>query len=120
MCTSARRSSTKRSPAPWPQYSRALSERVSAYLDEMNPQGQVSITHACLIGYDWKEYGQLATPARTKFIAEFTERYREHGAELVKKVAARFAEFPKKHLAFEFFFVPFHSVEEFRSAFFRE
>lgn len=95
-----------------------LREQVSTLLDDTHPKGAVRITHACLIGYDWKEYAKLNEPAeRTLFVTEFADRYRKHGAQMLRNLTSQFAAFPKKHLAFEFFFLPFASVDGFRHEF---
>ncbi|MDD4913125.1 MAG: DUF1837 domain-containing protein [Sideroxydans sp.] len=81
------------------------------------PTGEIRINHACLIGYDWQEYGslpKLATPALTE---EFKKRYLADSQRLHEHLQKRFDTFQKKHLRFEVFFIPFPTVQEFRDAF---
>jgi len=81
------------------------------------PGPGVRINHACLIGYDWSEYGADPTADVKKHVAEFRLRLLADSVRLAKMLNARFSNFEKKHLRFEVFFIPFPSVQEFRNAF---
>jgi len=81
------------------------------------PGPGVRINHACLIGYDWTEYGSNPTADLNNHVAEFRSRLRSDGARLAKILNSRFSKFEKKHLRFEVFFIPFPSVRDFRNAF---
>lgn len=81
------------------------------------PTGDIRINHACLIGYNWKEYGSLPKVAAAALTDEFRKRYLEDSQNLHEHLQKRFNTFPKKHLRFEVFFIPFPTVQEFRDAF---
>lgn len=78
------------------------------------PSSGVRINHACLIGYDWKKYGTLPP---TGLNDKFRELLRTDGKQIIKALNKKFSSFPKKHLRFEIFFIPFPSVAEFRDCF---
>lgn len=78
------------------------------------PGSGVRINHACLIGYDWKRYG--ASPP-VCLNDEFRDSLRTDGRKIIKALNTKFSKFPKKHLRFEIFFIPFPSVVEFRNCF---
>lgn len=91
---------------------------VIAYLDEANPAASMRVTHACLIGWDWNTY-RLLTTDRAAFVADFKKHYSAYLPQIRKMLAERFAEFKYKHLSFQFMFLPFRSVQEFRDEFYR-
>lgn len=99
-------------------YSPELQERITEYLDEAKPVGKVKIKHACLIGYDWGEYRHLLTDKRSEFVKEFETRFVTHAKRLVDKATTLFDGYDYRHLSYEFFFVPFKDVQEFRDAFY--
>lgn len=90
---------------------------ITSYVEGEN-KGKCQEVHVCLIGHTWKEYECLKTPEKKKFIEEFEERYLAwaHG-EMKPKLDAELAAFTHSHLRFEFFFLPFISVENFRELF---
>lgn len=94
-----------------------LQDRVSEYIDQSAPVGQCKIVHACLIGYDWSEYKNLDTPSRTEFIRTFETEYHKHAAKLTKKTQELFRNYSQRHLSYEFFFLPFRAVQDFRDEF---
>jgi hypothetical protein len=92
-----------------------LQARVVSYIEGENVPN-TRLIHACVIGFDWKEYKCLDDARRKEFILEFEERYRHWGKDAVKKVEAGLTTLPQQ-LSFEFFFVPFKSVQMFRDLF---
>jgi hypothetical protein len=90
---------------------------VAQLLEFGAPTGDIRINHACLIGYDWKEYGSLPKMASVALTDEFRKRYLADSKNLHEHLQKRFDKFQKKHLRFEVFFIPFPSVQEFRDAF---
>lgn len=94
-----------------------VQEAVYDLLGSGVPSGAVRINHACLIGYNWEEYGKLSSTTATKLTEEFRQRYKEDSERLHKLLQERFNKFEKKHLRFEAFFLPFPTVQEFRDAF---
>jgi Cap4 SAVED domain len=94
-----------------------VQEKISEYLDTSNPTGECRICHACLIGYDWTKFGDLRTPNRKQFVANFKSEYLKHCKRLAAKTSKLFDGYACRHLSFEIFFVPFQSVAEFRAAF---
>jgi len=81
------------------------------------PADNIRINHACLIGYDWKEYGSLPKVASAALTEEFRKRYLADSKNLHEHLQKRFNKFAKTHLRFEVFFIPFPTVQEFRDAF---
>lgn len=81
------------------------------------PGPGVRINHACLIGYDWAEYGTNPITEVQKHIADFRSRLLADSSRLSKLLNSKFSNFEKKHLRFEVFFIPFPSVADFRNAF---
>jgi hypothetical protein len=90
---------------------------VTQLLELGAPTGDIRINHACLIGYDWKEYGKLPKLATAALTDEFRKRYLTDSQKLHEHLQKRFDNFQKKHLRFEVFFIPFPTVQEFRDAF---
>jgi len=76
--------------------------------------------HACLIGFDWREYQCLGDKRRADFIKEFEDRYRAWATRKRDSLNEKITSFKHKHINFEFFFVPFHDVEMFRKWFMEE
>ena len=90
---------------------------ITSYVEGEN-KGKCQEVHVCLIGYTWPEYDLLKTDERKKFIGEFAERYLKWAhADMKPKLDAELAAFTHSHLRFEFFFLPFTSVENFRNLF---
>jgi hypothetical protein len=90
---------------------------IASYVEGEN-KGKCQEVHVCLIGYTWKEYGHLKTAEKEKFLAEFEKRYLAWAsAEMKPKLNAELAAFTHSHLKFEFFFLPFVSVENVRTLF---
>ena len=80
----------------------------------------VRVNHACLIGYDWTEYGKLPVLAQQELTKEFRSRYLADAPRLHQLLQTRVDRFSMKHLRFEIFFFPFPSVQSFRDAFHKE
>ena len=76
------------------------------------------IRHACLIGYDWAQYKKLPDLVVRELTTEFRRRYEADRDRLHALVEKHFANFDRKTLQFEIFFLPFTSVQEFRNAFY--
>ena len=90
---------------------------ITSYVEGEN-KGKCQEVHVCLIGYTWEQYECLKTPKKSEFLAEFEKRYLVWAAEEMKpKLDVELAAFKHSHLRFEFFFVPFTSVENFRELF---
>jgi hypothetical protein len=81
------------------------------------PGSKVCINHACLIGYDFKEFNKLSGSTPSEILEDFTNKFKKDGERLRKLLQSRFDSFDKKHLRFDVFFIPFPSVVEFRNAF---
>jgi hypothetical protein len=90
-----------------------LQEKIRSYIDgENSPKKRIN--HVCLIGFDWDEYKCLDDSRRQQFLREFEQRYAEWGKTAIQKVESELSVFTRKYLRFEFFFVPFKSVKDFR------
>lgn len=94
-----------------------VKKAVTDLLGEGVPSGDVRINHACLIGYNWAEYGKLPQIAVSKLTKEFKSRYLADSTRLHTLLQNRFDSFTHKHLFFDVFFLPFPSVQDFRNAF---
>lgn len=86
-------------------------------LDRKEPADDCRINHACLVGYDWNEYGKLGEVKTADLHSEFTRRYAADLPRLHNLISSRFAGFTRRRLRFEIFFLPFRTVQEFRDAF---
>lgn len=93
-------------------------DEVHAYLSGDNPDKQFKVTHACLIGWDWKKYVEMSTNPE-KFRQEFSTHYTSYKTNLVSLLDFRLKKFGHLHLGYEFFFIPFKSVQDFRDQFYR-
>ena len=79
---------------------------------------EVKIKIACLIGFDWNEYKKLEDPKeRLKLVEEFEELYKNEATEIEKSITKKFSSFKYAHYEFDFFFLPFKSVDEIRNNF---
>jgi hypothetical protein len=81
------------------------------------PSADVRVNHACLIGYNWDAYKELLDKGEENIDSEFKSVFKKDAPRIVKLLKNRFDNFEKKHLKFDFFFVPFVHVQEFRDAF---
>jgi hypothetical protein len=81
------------------------------------PSSEVRVNHACLIGYNWNEYKKLMSKGSEDMESKFRQTYMNDAPRVVKLLNNRFDKFGKKHLKFDFFFIPFICVQEFRDAF---
>jgi hypothetical protein len=92
-------------------------EHLRAYV-EGEKKDKCQEVHVCLIGYDWKEYECLKDDRKKDFLKEFEARYLSWAKATIKpELDAGLASFTHSHLRFEFFFLPFPSVGNFRSLF---
>ncbi len=92
-------------------------EVITSYVEGEN-KGKCQEVHVCLIGHTWEEYECLKTSEKKKFIEEFEGRYLTWAlAGMKPKLDAELAAFTHSHLRFEFFFLPFTSVDNFRQLF---
>lgn len=92
-------------------------EAVSELIKLGEPGSGARINHACLIGYDWDFYSSNPVLDLKLHVEEFRQQLSVDSLRLIKLLNKRFSTFPKKHLRFEVFFIPFPSVQEFRNAF---
>jgi Cap4 SAVED domain len=92
-------------------------EVITSYAEGEN-KGQCQEVHACLIGHTWKEYESLNGNEKSKFLASFEGRYAKWAEKVMRpKLEAELSSFIHSHLKFEFFFLPFTSVDNFRNLF---
>jgi hypothetical protein len=98
-----------------------LKHEVASFIDKQTSQDGYDLCHACLVGFDWERYSDLDDPKRRKeFIEQFEDIYRAYGGHIQSTLQDRFKAFGHGHLRFEFFFIPFRSVAEFRKWFLEE
>lgn len=82
-----------------------------------NPGPNVRINHACLIGFDYDGYAKVINEPSNIFAKKFKETYLTDSEEFINSLNKKLHKFEKKHLALDFFIIPFPSVSEFRNAF---
>lgn len=93
-----------------------LQEKIVSYIEGENTS-KCRHTQACLIGFDWDEYKCLRDNRRAEFIKTFDARYRNWAAGVRDSLNLKLQACKHKHLMFEFFMLPFESVEKFRNWF---
>lgn len=94
-----------------------IKEEVQKLIGKGEPSSEVRINHACLIGYNWDKYQELLKEGPADIESKFREIYKHDASRVLKLLNNRFDEFDKKYLKFDFFFMPFTDVQEFRDAF---
>lgn len=94
-----------------------IKEEIERLIVRGRPSTNVRVNHACLIGYNWNDYAELVRKSPQNILDEFLELYRADAQRVVKLLNNRFDQFDKKHLRFDFFFIPFVRVQDFRDAF---
>lgn len=98
-----------------------LKKEVSEYIDDSKSKGNCKTIHTCLIGFDWYSYKQLNDPQkRQQFVQEFETVYHKFGSTLQSKTNTLLKDFEYNQLTFEFFFIPFRSVQELRDEFLKQ
>jgi hypothetical protein len=98
--------------------SNEVKDKVCDLMDKRTP-GTYDFCHACFIGTDWSHYKKLEDPdKRIEFVQHFESEYSKRATEIHSLLSDRLAAFSQRHLRFEFFYIPFESVEEFRKWFF--
>ncbi|HKV95499.1 MAG TPA: DUF1837 domain-containing protein [Candidatus Angelobacter sp.] len=98
-----------------------LKHDICAFLDRTLSVKSYELRHACLVGFDWKQYADLESPAtRAAFVKDFEKFYLNHGKRIRSLINKHSQNFKHKHLMIEFFFLPFKSVQEFRKWFLEE
>lgn len=93
-----------------------LQMKILSYIEGENAS-KSRLNQASLIGFEWEEYKCLDDSRRRQFLLEFKQRYSEWGREALTKTESHLATFRHKYLRFEFFFVPFKNVQQFRDWF---
>jgi hypothetical protein len=92
--------------------------KVLNFISDKTDSDEVKIKIACLIGFDWDEYKKLKNPTeRLKLVEEFEELYEDKAEEIEKSITKKFSSFKYAHYEFDFFFLPFKSVDEIRNNF---
>lgn len=94
-----------------------IKDEVKNLIRTGEPSAGVRINHACLIGYNWLEYETLVKNQSKNIEGDFKNIFKNDIPRVVNLLNNRFNTFEKKHLKFDFFFMPFISVQEFRDAF---
>lgn len=90
---------------------------IASYVEGENKE-KCQQVHVCLIGHTWQEYDCLNNAEKDKFLKEFDNRYKTWAVtEMKPKLDSELAAFGHPYLRFEFFFLPFTSVDNFRNLF---
>lgn len=95
----------------------AIKNEVKKLIVRGEPSSQVRVNHACVIGYNWNEYKELLRKGSEDIEAEFRQIFAKDAPRVANLLNNKFDGFDKKHLNFDFFFMPFISVQKFRDAF---
>lgn len=97
-----------------------LQRAVLRFINRETSETECHIMHACLVGWDWADYGHLVTDRRVDFITHFEQHYQKYAKKIEAMLNRRFAKCRHKHITYRFLFLPFKSVDEFRRAFYKE
>lgn len=81
------------------------------------PGPNARLNHACLIGYNYKEFSTIDGGNPKALTENFISKFHEEGLRLTTSLQKKIANMNCNHLSFEFFFLPFPSVDDFRNAF---
>lgn len=81
------------------------------------PGPSARLNHACLIGYNYKDFRTINDGNPKVLTENFVSKFQEEGMRLTKSLQTKIANMNCNHLSFEFFFLPFPSVDDFRNAF---
>lgn len=90
---------------------------VLQWVDNQLSHDRFRIVHVCLIGYDWNHFDNCKGPSRQDFITNFNDYFIKDCSRLENLTRERLKGTHINHLEFEFIFLPFRSVEEFRNIF---
>jgi hypothetical protein len=90
---------------------------VARILENKEPDIPWKLRHACLVGYDWNGYSNLAGRDLKVMEQQFRNRYMQDRDRLHELLVRHFGKLDLPLIAFEIFFLPFRSVQEFRDAF---
>lgn len=96
-----------------------LQDAITKFLNRGSAEDTCHVVHACLVGFDWKEYKHLLSDKREEFFRQFEDYYRKYAPTIERMLNHRFAGCKHKHVSFKFLFLPFKEVNEFRHAFYR-
>ncbi|MDD4052121.1 MAG: DUF1837 domain-containing protein [candidate division Zixibacteria bacterium] len=94
-----------------------IAQQILNFVDRSTPATDFRINHACLIGYDWRDYNTLVGTTVAELTADLTARLQADTIRLRDLINTRFDSFERKTLRVEVFFLPFRTVQEFRDAF---
>lgn len=94
-----------------------IKDEITSLIVHGEPGPNACINHACLIGYEFKQYKSLEGNNTVKITDDFITKFYKDGERLTNLLQKRFDKFDKKYLKFDVFFLPFPSVSEFRDAF---
>lgn len=93
-------------------------EAITSLIVSGEPGAGVRLNHACLIGYNFKEFSSLPVGQSREILMDtFIDLFHKDGKRLTDLLQNRFNSFNKKYLVFDVFFMPFPSVRDFRNAF---
>jgi hypothetical protein len=90
---------------------------VSQLLTDGVPTSGVRINHACLIGFNWKDYEKIFEKPSSGRLAELQNCYLSDAQRILSICEKKLESFANKHVRLSVFFLPFKNVQEFRDAF---
>ncbi|MEJ6534695.1 DUF1837 domain-containing protein [Pseudoalteromonas lipolytica] len=103
------------------KYFKYSNEQVKKAISSLIISGEVGpearINHACLIGYNFKDFKNLNGNSPTEVMNDFMDKFLKDSEKLVEKLNLKVSQMKSRKLAFDVFFLPFPSVDEFRNAF---
>lgn len=92
-------------------------EAITRILENKEPSIKWRLRHACLVGYNSKNYGDLTGTTLAAMEAEFKGKYLKNREQLLKLVTNHFGKVKNPLITFEVFILPFRTVQEYRDAF---
>jgi hypothetical protein len=92
-------------------------DAVGELLTDGVPSSGVRINHACLIGFNWKDYTDIFSCPGSSRLDELKAKYANDAQRILSICETKLASFKNKHVRLAVFFMPFRNVQELRDAF---
>lgn len=99
-----------------------LQTELLKYLDPYDPSGkgnQHRKVFACFVGYNFNKFAELKKVSPEKVEGEFIKFAEQRAKEAVELIEKRIGDKELEEINFEFFLIPFPSVDDFRTEFFK-
>lgn len=90
---------------------------LSSLIISGEPGPNARLNHACLIDYNYKDFITLGSGNSSAITDSFISMFQKEGGRLTASLQTKISNMNCNYLSFEFFFLPFPSVDDFRNAF---